>query len=48
MYSFPPIMPATGDNMNYVSVVYAITFIVILLWWFIKARKEFPVGDLVY
>lgn len=41
MYSFPPIYPATVDNMNYVSVVYAVTLVVSVGWWFAKARSEY-------
>ncbi|KAH6962465.1 amino acid/polyamine transporter I [Ilyonectria sp. MPI-CAGE-AT-0026] len=41
MYSFPPVYPATAGNMNYVSVVYVITGIVAIAWWFIKARVQY-------
>lgn len=41
MYSFPPIYPVTGDNMNYVSVVYVVTFVIVGVWWLLGARKHF-------
>ncbi|KAH7137483.1 amino acid/polyamine transporter I [Dactylonectria estremocensis] len=41
MYSFPPVQPTTGNNMNYVSVVYVLLLMVLTAWWFIKARKEY-------
>ncbi|KAF5003448.1 hypothetical protein FDECE_9998 [Fusarium decemcellulare] len=41
MYSFPPVYPVSGDNMNYVCVVYVIILGVLSLWWFIGARREY-------
>ncbi|KAM5346214.1 hypothetical protein ACJ41O_009219 [Fusarium nematophilum] len=43
MYSFPPIYPATADNMNYVSVVYVVIFVIVAAWWFIRARVQHKV-----
>lgn len=48
MYAFPPVQPVTGDNMNYVSVVYAITGVIIVAWWYARARKEYDPIDIKY
>ncbi|KAK1624905.1 hypothetical protein BDP81DRAFT_436712 [Colletotrichum phormii] len=49
MYAFPPLYPATADNMNCVSVVYVITLIVVVAWWFLKARSAYdPVTPTQY
>lgn len=49
MYSFPATMPVAGDNANYVPAVYAITFAIITLYWFLRAKGEYSVhsGDQV-
>ncbi|OJJ03983.1 hypothetical protein ASPVEDRAFT_85401 [Aspergillus versicolor CBS 583.65] len=41
MYAFPPEYPVSGGNMNYVCIVYFITFTLIIAWWFIDARTNF-------
>ncbi|KAM5524065.1 hypothetical protein FOXYSP1_00108 [Fusarium oxysporum f. sp. phaseoli] len=41
MYSFPPQYPVEGDNMNYVCVVYAVTFAVLISWWYASARVSY-------
>ncbi|EPE09359.1 choline transport protein [Ophiostoma piceae UAMH 11346] len=40
-YSFPSYMPAEGNSMNYISAVYGIVAIAIVLDWFLRARKVF-------
>lgn len=41
MYSFPSTMPATTGNMNYVSVVYAVVVVILLMDWFIRGRRSY-------
>ncbi|KAF4963130.1 hypothetical protein FSARC_8843 [Fusarium sarcochroum] len=41
MYAFPPQYPVQAGNMNYVCVVYAITFSVLTAWWYIRARVDY-------
>ncbi|KAL6690523.1 amino acid transporter [Trichoderma pleuroticola] len=49
MYALPPVMPVKGDNMNYVSVVYVITFIILTAWWYIRARVDYsPLSNSVH
>lgn len=34
--------------MNYVVIVYAITFIVLVSWWFIRANKDYqPLSNML-
>ena len=40
-FSFPPQLPVTKDNMNYVSVVIVGYFIYAVLYWRFKGVKEF-------
>jgi len=40
-FSFPPVLPVTKDNMNYVSVVLVGYFIYTVLYWKFKGVKEF-------
>ncbi|RMJ06789.1 hypothetical protein BHE90_015285 [Fusarium euwallaceae] len=46
MYSFPAYQPVEADNMNYVSVVYGIVFLVAAVDWFLRGNKSFqpPLG----
>ncbi|KAL4793097.1 amino acid/polyamine transporter I [Aspergillus venezuelensis] len=41
MYAFPPEYPVSAGNMNYVCVVYFVTFTIIIAWWFVDARRSF-------
>ncbi|RAL14722.1 amino acid transporter [Aspergillus homomorphus CBS 101889] len=38
-YSFPAQMPATGGNMNYVCVIYAVIGVIMIIDWFSRARR---------
>lgn len=38
-FSFPTFMPVTGGTMNYISVVYAIFLILILLYWWFPVKR---------
>ncbi|KAA8904970.1 amino acid/polyamine transporter I [Sphaerosporella brunnea] len=41
MYSFPYTKPVTTGTMNYVSVVYAVTFAIIGLYWVVRGKRTF-------
>ena len=41
MYSFPYGKPVTRGNMNYVSLVYAITFVIIAVYWVVRGKRTF-------
>ncbi|CAK7910057.1 choline transport protein [[Candida] anglica] len=41
VYSFPPIMPVTAGNMNYVSVVIFVFGIYALVYWFCRGKYRF-------
>lgn len=41
MYSFPFVYPVHTNNMNYVSAVYAIIFLLVVSWWYMKAQKHY-------
>lgn len=41
MYSFPPVYPVVPGNMNYVCVVYFIIAVIVIAWWFIKAKADY-------
>lgn len=44
-YSFPPIMPVTANNMNYVSIVLgAIVLFATIVWW-VSAKHKFMLLD---
>ncbi|KAI5953822.1 hypothetical protein CANMA_004660 [Candida margitis] len=40
-FNFPFVMPVTGGNMNYSSVVFAIVFIFCVVDWLVRGRKEY-------
>lgn len=40
-YSFPPVMPVDGANMNYVSVVIAVFGIYCVVYWFVRGKYRF-------
>ncbi|KAI9806136.1 MAG: hypothetical protein M1833_004543 [Piccolia ochrophora] len=46
MYSFPTLMPAEADTMNYVCVVYAIVIVIMLSYWFARGKSTFRRRDL--
>jgi choline transport protein len=41
MYSFPFAKPVQLDNMNYVSLVYAVIVVIVTVDWFARGRKSF-------
>ncbi|KAF9891327.1 hypothetical protein FE257_004182 [Aspergillus nanangensis] len=41
MYSFPYQMPVTNSNMNYITVLYGIAFVLGSIDWFLRARYTF-------
>ena len=41
MFSFPVSMPVTANNMNYVSVVYAVVAIIVSTDWLVRGRKSY-------
>jgi choline transport protein len=41
MYSFPIFKPVTPENMNYVSVVYAVVMMIVATDWVFRGRKSF-------
>lgn len=41
MYSFPPIQPVRPSNMNYVSAVYGVVVIIIVIDWFVRGRNGY-------
>ncbi|KAI1907529.1 hypothetical protein LOZ61_006076 [Ophidiomyces ophidiicola] len=41
MFSFPSVYPVQVGNMNYVSVVYMVVIVVIVIDWFARGRREF-------
>ncbi|CAO1598750.1 choline transporter [Xanthoria calcicola] len=45
MYSFPPVLPVQAGNMNYVSAVYAILVLIIVIDWFARGRREYRAQD---
>ncbi|KAL6722074.1 choline transporter [Lecanora helva] len=41
MYSFPSVMPATADSMNYVSAVYGVVVLIITVDWLVRGRRNY-------
>jgi len=41
MYSIPFTKPVRPDNMNYVSVVYAVVFGFVFIYWVIRGKHTF-------
>lgn len=41
MYSFSPIQPVHPSNMNYVSAVYGVVVIIIIIDWFVRGRNDY-------
>ncbi|KAL1970241.1 hypothetical protein VTN77DRAFT_5401 [Rasamsonia byssochlamydoides] len=41
LYSFPSVYPATAGTMNYISAVYAVVVVIILIDWFVRGRKSY-------
>lgn len=41
MYSFPYTKPVYSSTMNYVSAVYAIVFIFVFAYWFLRGKRVF-------
>ncbi|KAL7272765.1 hypothetical protein RUND412_004412 [Rhizina undulata] len=40
-YSFPYVMPVKGSNMNYDTVVMAVIFVYLIVYWFREGKKTF-------
>lgn len=41
LFVFPPVLPVTGNNMNYCIVAFAVILIISLIQWFIDGRKNY-------
>lgn len=41
IYCFPYFLPTDAQSMNYASVIWGGFTIIIALWWFVKARKDY-------
>lgn len=41
MYSFPSLQPVRPNNMNYVSAVYGVVVIIIVIDWFVRGRNGY-------
>lgn len=44
-YSFPPVMPVTAGNMNYVSVVLAVYSAYCVIYWVLRGRSKFTTAS---
>lgn len=40
-FCFPLVLPATAQNMNYTSVIIVGLMVLVALWWFLRARREY-------
>ncbi|KAK5126844.1 choline transporter [Cryomyces antarcticus] len=45
MFSFPYAMPVEPGNMNYVSAVYFVVVLIIVVDWFVRGRKSYRSQD---
>ncbi|KAH8153639.1 uncharacterized protein LAJ45_02452 [Morchella importuna] len=45
MYSFPYGKPVTAGSMNYVSAVYAVVFVLVFGYWFLRGHRTFRSKD---
>ncbi|KAH0613863.1 uncharacterized protein H6S33_005749 [Morchella sextelata] len=45
MYSFPYGKPVTAGSMNYVSAVYAVVFVLVMGYWFLRGHRTFRSKD---
>lgn len=45
MYSFPYGKPVTAGSMNYVSAVYAVVFVLVIGYWFLRGHRTFRSKD---
>lgn len=41
LFVFPPVLPVTGNNMNYCIVAFAIILVISLIQWFVDGRKNY-------
>jgi len=41
LFMFPPVMPVTGNNMNYCVAAFAIVLIISVIQWFVDGRKNY-------
>ncbi|KAK6461092.1 amino acid permease-domain-containing protein [Scheffersomyces coipomensis] len=44
-YSFPPVMPVTAGNMNYVSAVVGVFGVYCVIYWFARGKYKFTTID---
>lgn len=44
-YSFPTVMPVTGGDMNYVSVVIGVFGLYCVIYWFARGKRHFKTID---
>lgn len=41
MYSFPYVQPVAAGNMNYVSAVYFVVVVIVVVDWFARGRRSY-------
>jgi choline transport protein len=41
LFVFPPILPVTGNNMNYCIVAFVIVLIVSIIQWYVDGKKNY-------
>jgi choline transport protein len=41
LFVFPPVLPVTGNNMNYCIVAFAIVIIISVFQWYIDGKKNY-------
>jgi choline transport protein len=41
LFVFPPVLPVTGNNMNYCIVAFAIVLIISIIQWYVDGKKNY-------
>ena len=41
LFVFPPVLPVTGNNMNYCIVAFAIVIIISISQWYVDGKKNY-------
>jgi choline transport protein len=41
LFVFPPVLPVTGNNMNYCIVAFAIVIIISVSQWYVDGKKNY-------
>lgn len=41
LFVFPPVLPVTGNNMNYCIVAFAIVIIISITQWYVDGKKNY-------